>query len=402
MILHLDMNSYFATVEQQCNPFLRGKPVCVGGKSDNNRTVCAAASYEAKKYGVKSGTSVWEAKKLCPHIQVVPADYTKYQFISRQVFSLLSEYSDKVEIFSIDEAFIDLNHIETYTEAAVLAQEIKYRIKNQIGDYLKCSVGLSENKLLAKLASEKQKPDGLTIIKKDDIDVVLSTTPIEDLCGIGRRLQYHLNQLGITKVGELGRYPLDNLIKLFGSHTGLHLQQMGQGIDPSPVLSYFDFPPEKSFGHAYTLPVDISNIDDIKKVLLKLSEKVGRRLRKKGFSGQTIHLYLRFNDFSGTGQQVTTHFIQDGFDIYQTALTILSCQNLQKPIRLISVSISNLSSSQTISQTLFPRDKKAQQLLKATDIINDHFGEFTVFRGVLTHIKDRIENIPDGRSKRLM
>ena len=402
MIMHLDMNSYFATAEQQCNPYLRGKPICIAGKGKNERTVCAAASYEAKKYGVKSGTSVWQAKALCPSIQIVPADYEKYQFISRQVFSLLEEYSPKIEIFSIDEAFVDLSHIKTYTEAAVLADEIKWRIRTEIGDYLKCSVGLAENKLLAKLASEKQKPDGLTIIKKNDVSAVLEETPIEELCGIGRRLQFRLNQLGIKKVAELGRYPLVNLIKLFGPNTGRLLKQMGEGIDLSEVLPYFEFPAEKSFGHSYTLPSDISDLEEVKKVLLKLSEKVGRRLRKKEFFGRTVHIYLRFHDFTGFSQQITTHSIQDGFEIYQTGLKILKQFDFQKPIRLVGISISNLSQEKDMTQALLAYDQKREQLLKATDKINDHFGEFTIFRAALTKIKDRIENIPDGRNKRIM
>lgn len=415
MIMHLDMNSYFATAEQQSNPYLRGKPICIAGKGKNDlpasanaqasqagRTVCAAASIEAKKYGVKSGTSVWQAKVLCPNIQIVPADYEKYQFISRQVFALLEEYTPKIEIFSIDEAFMDLDHIETYTEAAVLADEIKWRIRTQIGDYLKCSVGLAENKLLAKLASEKQKPDGLTIIKKNDVLAVLEETPIEEICGIGRHLQFRLNQLGIKKVAELGRYPLANLIKLFGINTGQLLKKMGQGIDSSKVLPYFEFPAEKSFGHSYTLPSDISDLEDVKKVLLKLSEKVGRRLRKKGFFGRTIHIYLRFHDFTGFSQQITTHSIQDGFEIYQTGLKMIEKFDFKKPVRLIGISIGNLSQAQDVTPTLLTYDRKREQLLKATDKINDHFGEFTIFRAALTKIKNRIENIPDGRNKRII
>jgi len=400
--MHLDMNSYFATVEQQCNPYLRGKPICIAGKGKNERTVCAAASIEAKKYGVKSGTSVWQAKALCPSIQIVPADYQKYQFISRQVFTLLEEYTPKIEIFSIDEAFLDLNHIKTYTEAAVLADEIKLRIRTEIGDYLKCSVGLAENKLLAKLASEKQKPDGLTIIKKDEVVTILEETPIEEICGIGRQLQFRLNQLGIRKVAELGRYPLVNLIKLFGTNTGRLLKQMGQGIDFSYVLPYFEFPAEKSFGHSYTLPSDISDPKEAQKVLLNLSEKVGRRLRKKGFFGHTVHIYLRFHDFTSFSGQMTTHSIQDGFEIYQIGLKMIEEVNSPKPIRLIGISISNLSQEKDITQALLTYDQKRERLLEATDKINDHFGEFTIFRAALTKIKNRIENIPDGRNKRIM
>ncbi|AKM82800.1 TPA: DNA polymerase IV [Candidatus Berkelbacteria bacterium] len=402
MVMHLDMNSYFATVEQQCDPFLRGKPICIAGKGKNERTVCAAASIEAKKFGVKSSTSAWEAKALCPDIILVPPDFEKYQFISRKVFAILEEYSPTIEIFSIDEAFADLSHIKTYTEAAVLAQEIKFRIRNEIGEYLKCSVGLAENKLLAKLASEMQKPDGLTIIKRHHVKDILDKTPIEELCGIGSRLQLRLNSLGIKMVGELGAYSLENLIQLFGPHSGKHLKQMGQGIDSSPIISYRDFPAEKSFGHSYTLPKDISDINEAKKVLLKLSEKVGRRMRKAGVFGKTIHVYLRFFDFTGFGKQASGAYLQNGYDIYQAALKILESNPSKRPIRLIGVSVSNLKNARQVNQVLFLDKQKEEKALNATDKINDHFGEFTIFRSSLVKIKDRIQNIPDGRNKRLM
>jgi len=403
-IIHLDMNSYFATVEQQSNPFLRGKPVCVAGKGSGERTVCAAASTEAKKFGIKSGFGIWEAKKLCPKIIVVPADYAKYQYISQKVFKILESYTPQVEVFSIDEAFADISHaVKDFLDAAPIAMEIKGRIQEEIGEYLKCSIGIAPNKLLAKLASEMVKPDGLTIIKKNDIDKILVKTPIEDFCGIGFRLKKRLNNLGVQTAKELGEFPLKSLIHLFGPHLGNLLHNMGQGRDDSEVLPYYQMPEEKSFGHSYTLPRDLTDTAEVKKVLLKLSEKVGRRLRKAGFMGRTFHLYVRFFDLSGYGQRMTLRaYINDGYQIYKIGERLLERYRPRKPIRMIGISVTNILHTSQISLPLLPEDIREEKVLAALDKINDKYGEFTVFRGALVEVKDRIENIPDGRNKRMM
>ena len=398
------MNSYFATVEQQSNPFLRGKPICVAGKGSGERTVCCAASIEAKKFGIKSGCGVWEAKKLCPDIVIVEADYNKYQYISQKVFAILESYTPDVEVFSIDEAFADISHaVKGFIDAVPISMEIKARIQEEIGDYLKCSIGIAPNKLLAKLASEMVKPDGLTLIKEQDIDIIRKKTPVEYLCGIGFRLKDRLNKLDITTMFELGEFPLKSLIKLFGAHLGNLLHNMGNGIDNSPVAPYYEMAEEKSFGHSYTLPKDIVSLDDAKKVLLKLAEKVGRRMRKSQFMGRTVHLYLRYFDRSGYGQRVTlSRYINDGFEIYKVGERLLDRYRAIKPIRMLAITVTNILHSHQISLPILPSDIKEEQVKTTLDKINDKYGEFTVFRGTLVEVKDRIENIPDGRNKRMM
>jgi len=405
IIMHIDMNSYFATVEQQSNPLLRGKPICVAGKSLNSeRTVCCAASVEAKKFGLKSGMGVWEAKNLCPNITIVTADYLKYQFISQKFIRLLENYTPLIEVFSIDEAFLDLTgQIDSLEEVIPIAMEIKSRLKEEIGDYLTCSVGISTNKLMAKLASEKVKPDGLTLIREDEIKKILLKTPIEELCGIGRRLEPRLNALGIKTAGELGCFSTESLTRLFGPHLGQKLSQMGKGIDSSPVVPYYEMPPEKSFGHSYTLPKDISQLKEINKVLLKLAEKVGRRMRQAKAMGRTIYLYVRFFDRTGKSMRITiSTFTNDGFQIYLLAKNLLKKCFTGKPIRLIAVSMTNIKPSKNISQAVLPLDQQNDHILKMLDKINNRYGEFTIFRANLTQIKDRIENIPDGRNKRFI
>jgi len=400
IIMHVDMNSYFATVEQQANPCLRGKPLCIAGKGSGERTVCAAASIEAKKFGVKSGCPVWEARRLCPSIILVQADYHKYQFVSHQIFSILESYSPIMEIFSIDEAFLDLSHINRINTVISIAHDIKARIKEEVGDYLKCSIGISFNKLLAKLASEMKKPDGLTIIDKNNVDNILAQTPVEDLCGVGRSFKARLNSLGINTAKEMGECPLEKLISIFGPHHGKILHLMGQGKDASLVAPHFLLGPEKSFGHSYTLPRELSGLDDTLKVLLKLCQKVGRRMRKAGCSGRTIQVYVRFLDFTGMSKRLTlTRHINDGNDIYKLAKEMLG--KSLPPIRAIGVSIGNLVRLNRVSMPILPQDQQKESVLKAQDKINDKYGEFTVFPAALARIKNRIENIPDGRTKRI-
>jgi len=398
------MNSYFATAEQQANPYLRGKPICIAGKGSGERTVCAALSVEAKKFGLKSGVSVWEARYACPDIQIVPTDYAKYQFISRQVFTILEQFTPLVEIFSIDEAFLDLSGlVKNIEEAKLISHQIKAEIKTKIGDYLTCSIGVSYNKLLAKLASEKQKPDGLTVIDKSNLADILANTPIEDVCGIGPRLSKKLHLLGINTMQELGETDLARLAHFFTPRLGALLKMMGQGKDNSLVLPYYEYPPEKSFGHSYTLPKNIFKPQEARQVLLKLAEKVGRRMRRAKVMARTIHIYIRFFDFSGFSEQFTlNYFINDGLKIYEIGLQIIQKHHLNKPIRALSISATNLKPVKEVSQSLLAEDTLEEKVVKAADIINNRYGEFTLFRASLTKIKDKIENIPDGRNKRLM
>ena len=293
IILHLDMNAFFASVEQQANPALRGKPIAVIGS--NGRTVITTASYEARKFGVKTGMAIWEAKRQCPQIILVVGDNRKYTYTSTRIFHMMLDYTPLVEVFSIDEAFLDVTHsLKIFGTPERIVYLMKARIKQSFG--LTCSVGIGPNKLLAKLASDMKKPDGLTIIRPDEVSQVIDPLPIKDLCGVGSRMERHLNLLGIKTIGDLGRFPVDILKRKFGI-TGQHLHDMGLGIDHSPVVPASDQDRVKSVGHSMTLRRDVSRRQDILKYLLQLSEMVGRRARRYGVSGKTINLYVRYADF---------------------------------------------------------------------------------------------------------
>ena len=321
VVLHVDINAFFAAVEQQCHPSLRGKAIFVCG-NPKTRTVVAACSYEAKACGVKSGMSVGEALQLCPHAILVEGNPGKYIHTAIQIFGILKEYSPKMEIFSIDEAFLDVTDTQMLFGGAVaIAKEIKQRIKAQFG--LTCSVGIAPNKLLAKLASNMQKPDGLTVITPEDVEGKLRDLPVDKLCGIGEKMAGHLEKLGIKTVGELGHYSRDKLIGIFGKN-GEMLFNMGNGRDGGRVEMATKEPDTKSMGHSHTLSRDVTDLNRVKRHLLRLSEMVGRRLRIDGYAGRTVHFTVRFEDMETRSRQKTVdRYIDEGIEIYEVACAVM-------------------------------------------------------------------------------
>ena len=375
IILHLDMNAFFASVEQQANPALRGKPIAVIGS--NGRTVITTASYEARKFGVKTGMAIWEAKLQCPQIILVVGDNRKYTYTSTRIFKMMLDYTPLVEVFSIDEAFLDVTHsLKIFGSPERIVYLMKARIKHSFG--LTCSVGIGPNKLLAKLASDMKKPDGLTIIRQDEVSQVLEPLPIKDLCGIGSRMERHLNLLGIKTIGDLGRFPVDILKRKFGIN-GQHLHDMGLGIDHSPVVPASDQDRVKSVGHSMTLRRDVSRRQDILKYLLQLSEMVGRRARRYGVSGKTVSLYVRYADFysSWGKQQTLPNPINQSDDIYKAVIDILDTVELQQPVRLLGVRLTNLK-YHVAQLPLFLQERRKALMVLAMDAVNNRYGDDTV------------------------
>ncbi len=380
VIFHVDMNAFFASVEQRYNPFLRGKPIVVCGNA-KKRTVVAACSYEAKAHGVKNGMSVHEARALCPNILLVGGNPEKYVEISQRIFSMLEEISPQVELFSIDEAFLDMTG--TWFLFGQKPEEAARLIKRRIlaGWGLTCSVGVGPNKLLAKLASGMQKPDGLVRIREEEVAGLLERLPVEELCGVGEKLKAHLHELGIFTCGQLGRAPEEALVERFGV-IGRLLKRMGQGVDDSPVAPCGAEAPVKSMGHAYTLPRDTWSEEEIRGTLLRLSEQVGRRLRADGYLGRTVSLTVRYADFSSFSHQRTIPDPTDaGLVIYRVALELLNRYGLPlaQPVRLLGVGVSNLSRGE-YQRSLFQEEEQLRQVDRGIDHVSDRFGEWTVVR----------------------
>ena len=373
-ILHIDMNAYFASVEQRANPHLRGKPIIVCGQG---RTVVTTASYEARKCGVKTGMTIPEAKKLCPDVICVIGNPIKYIDTSKRIYKILLEFTNRVEVYSIDEAFMDVSDCKNlFGDGENIARRIKERLKEEIG--LTCSMGVAPNKLLSKLASGMQKPDGLVLIKHEDIPKILEKTPVEDLCGIGVKISSHLNSLGIKTVKQLGDTKIDILTRHFG-FWGHILKKMGKGEDENPVSYFWEDELIKSIGHSHTLPRDTWDTQIIEAYLLMLSEKVAVRLREANLIGRTIALTIRYSDFHTFTRHLTIkHYIKTGYEIYLQALKLLNkIRPFKKAIRLIGVSISNLIKDEK-QLYLLETYKNEERITKAVDLINKKFGEFTI------------------------
>ncbi|MFO7638192.1 MAG: DNA polymerase IV [bacterium] len=382
-VLHVDMDAFFASVEQQTYPFLRGRPVGVCGDPDG-RTVVAAASYEAKRRGVKTAMTVPEARRRCPGIILVGGDPAKYIDTSVRILAIYGRYTDLVEVFSVDEAFLDVtNSAHLYGGAEAVARRVKAEIRERFG--LTCSVGIGPNKLIAKLLSDRAKPDGLTAAGPEELPALLERTPVGELCGIGRRTEEELGRLGIKTCAELGRCPERRLVARFGVN-GAKLARMGRGEDESPVLPCWHEPDTKSMGHALTLERDTRDPAVVRRQLLQLSEQVGRRLRRDGYAGRTVALVIRYADFSSrVRQRSLRERVDEGWRIYAVGMKLF--EELYEPgrfIRLLGISVSGLA--RNLRQAgLFddPADPGGDALLRAADFINDRFGEFRVARARL-------------------
>jgi DNA polymerase-4 len=386
VILHIDMNAFFASVEQQGNPALRGRPIAVIGSA--KRTVVTTSSYEARAYGVKTGMTVGEAKRHCPQLILVIGDNRKYTWTSAGIVKIFLDYTPLVEVFSIDEAFLDITASQRlFGPPERIASLIKARIRRLFG--ITCSIGIAPNKLLAKLASEMRKPDGLVVIGEDKVKSVLENLPVRELCGVGSKTGRKLELLGIRSCGELGRFPPELLRKRFGI-IGEKLHLMGRGIDDSPVVPAEDSDEVKSVGHSMTLEHDISSHKEILRHLLQLSEMVGRRARRYNVRGRTVTLSLRYADFdTWVGRQKTLpeHINRSG-DIYRAVAAILDTLVLEQPVRLLGVRLSSLS-YQGSQLPLFAEERKKSLMIGAVDRVNDRYGDFTVTFGSILDEKEK-------------
>lgn len=364
------MDAYFASVEQQANPRLRGKPIAVIGSG--GRTVVTTRSYEARKFGVKTGMTVYEAKKLCPQIIFVIGDNEKYTYTCTELSKLYRRYTPDVEIYSIDEAFLDItttHHLFGGPEK--IGQAIKDCIRQSFG--ISCTVGIAPNILLAKLASDIAKPDGLRWIKTGDVAGMMRDLPVEELWGIGKGIRDRLRELGIKTCGELGDAPAGFLRSKFGI-VGETLKLMGLGICSRPLAVREEDP--KSIGHSRTLPHDVIDGEDIRKSLLQLSDMVGRRARKHGFTGQTVTLTIRYADFETFTRQGALHQPTNAtHDIFEKVIEIVGGIRLRDRVRLLGVSLSGLHRDDC-QMTLLADREKERSLLRAVDAVNDRFGDF--------------------------
>lgn len=331
------MDAFFSSVEQKRHPELVGKPVVVGGGGDpTKRGVVSTASYEARKFGIHSAMPLRTAYKLCPDAVFLPVDYEEYSRVSERIKEILREFTPIIEDVGIDEAFLDISSIDKPSEE--IAKKIKRRIKDETD--LTCSIGIAPNKLLAKMASDMQKPDGFTTIKGEDVESHIWPLPARKLWGVGPKTETYLKEMGIKTIGELASLSLDRLIEEFGQSYGNYLYEASRGMDESPLITHWE---PKSISRETTFQRDVDNWQVIAKTLVELTKEVVISMKEEGYQGRTITVKVRFSDFKTYTRAKTLAESTVSLDeIRRAAFDCLKRFELKKKIRLIGMRIGNL------------------------------------------------------------
>ncbi len=337
-ILHIDMDAFFAAVEQQRRPELSGKPVVIGGQGDpSRRGVVSTANYAARKFGVHSGMPLRTAYKLCPQAVYLPVDYEAYSRISAIIKEALREVSPIMEDVGIDEAYLEVTDSADSDDA--LARRIKEGIREKTG--LTCSVGIAPNKLLAKIASDMQKPDGVTILKENDIESRLWPLAVRKLYGVGPKTEASLKEMGVETVGQLAATPLAVLVDRFGNSYGSYLHDASRGLDDSPLVTHWE---PKSISRETTFQEDVSNWQTIARTLADLAREVTADLREHRYLARTVTIKIRFDDFTTFTRAMTIADCTDSEgEIRKAAFACLKRIALARKVRLVGVRVSGLT-----------------------------------------------------------
>lgn len=412
IILHIDFNSFFASVEQQANPFLRGRPIAVAGKGKHSidvhkytkqpgglkvdqqnlhRTVITTASLEAKKMGVKTAMSSVEAKRICPELIIIPGDPRKYSTVTKRFLEILRRHASAVEQFSLDEAFADITvEAEDYFGAVFIAEMIRKEVREEIGEYCTASIGIAPNKVIAKLAGESEKPNGLTIVTPKNAAKFVERMPLEAICGIGPRIAAQLASHGVTTTQSLRTVPRDQLVRVFKNY-GNFLFDVARGIGDDHVETEKQAP--KSIGHSYTFATDLDTQIEMQTNLLALSDKVASRMRRDGFAATTVHVYARYSGGGSVGGRLNVKVpLDDGLEIFHNAWDILDeRRDTHRGIRLLGVSVTGLMIGNR-RYSLFDQTAKKSRVLESLDSIQARYGSGSWSRAstMNTEFKERV------------
>ncbi len=397
MILHIDMDAFFASVEQAINPRLKGKPLIVGTRQNKLHTVVCAASYEAKALGIGSGMSSEEAFKLCPGLNFVPAEQGKYIWTSERIFEMLKEYGLETVYVSIDEFQMDIGNPLTLTlspegrgengaQAMVaLAEDIRHKIRETFN--ITASIGIAKNCLLAKLASKINKPNGVAVLSEANLTGILGRTPVEKLCGVGEKTGEILHGLGIKTCLDLYVKSAGFLERNLGKnglnfYVSLHAEE---ALEPSPEGSK-----PKSIGHSYTLPRASKNPEFIRAWIRLLSDMVGARLRQNDLTAGTVHLWLNGPEIGNFGAQKTfQQETNDGYEIFRRCLKIMPEFSPGMPkIRALGVTCGLIT--RTRYPPLFDCQKRREDLITTIDKINARYGDDSIYPAVIALTKSMI------------
>jgi DNA polymerase-4 len=382
-ILHLDLDAFFCAVEEQRNPALRGRAFAVGGRPEH-RGVVASCSYAARAFGVRSAMPMAQAVRLCPELEIVPSRHGEYRKVSRKVMALLRAVTPLVEPISIDEAFLDVSALDEPGEA--VARRLQARIRDEVG--LPCSLGVAANKLVAKIATDVGKagatgggpPNAIQVVPSGKEAAFLDPLPTRALWGIGPKTAERLAELGIHTIGDVARWPPDDLIRRFGKH-GADLTRRAQGIDPRPIVTERE---TKSISREVTFARDVRDREQLTGSLDRFAHSLGKTLRRKRLLGRTVKLKLRWPDFTTLTRQSTLSQPTDQTAaLYEAALGLFDRNWPQgKPVRLIGLGVSSLTEKRQLGLWDDPPDAAADPALRATlEKLRDRFGDDIVRQG---------------------
>lgn len=395
MILHVDMDAFYASVEERDNPSLVGRPLIVGGTPDG-RGVVAAANYAVRKFGVHSAMPTARALQLCPHAVVLRPRMEHYAAVSAKIREIFHRYTPEVEPLSLDEAFLDATGCEQlFGSVETIGRGIKKDIFNELN--LVASVGVAPNKFLAKLASDLDKPDGFTVIQKNAIQQVLDPLPVTRIWGVGKATKQSFDQIGVTTIGDLRQLSVDELRKTFGQ-SGEHFWRLARGIDDRQVVSDRS---AKSISHETTFPADIRDRDVLRAWLLELTEQVSRRLRQNNIRGRTVQLKVRYSNFDTITRSkslaeptnVTDHLWSVVSELLMSGLP-----NRPLIVRLLGMGVSQLQPQDSVQRSLFEQeedDERSSKLDAVADQIRDRFGSTSLRRA--STVQHQAEHKPQPR-----
>lgn len=400
VILHSDLNSFYASVECLYHPELRDQPVAVAGDPEARHGIILTANRIAKAQGVKTGAAIWQAKQRCPRLVTLPPDYNKYLRFSRMAREIYLDYTDRVEPFGIDEAWLDVTgSIGLFGDGKRIADEIRRRIRLELG--ITASVGVSFNKIFAKLGSDYQKPDATTPIDRESYQQIVWPLPAGDLLYVGAATARKLRDKGIFTIGQLAKTPVGQLRLRLGKW-GEMLWRFANGRDDSPVCTYGDEAVVKSIGNSITSPRDLENDNDVRMLLFVLADSVAERMREHGFRGSLVSISVRDNDLCSASWQkplerpscITQEIAQAAFSLFQNKY------NWHKPIRSIGVNVSHfIGANEPVQMDIFcdPRHREEQERLEHTiDWLRRRYGHCAVRRGIVMADKDFSALNPKG------
>jgi DNA polymerase-4 len=380
MIIHADMDAFYASVEIRERPELVDKPVAVGGTAEG-RGVISAANYVARRFGVHSALPTVTAKRLCPDLILLPGRMGLYVEISQQIRRIFERFTPLIEPLSLDEAFLDVSASENlFGSAANIGEAIKQAVKTELG--LVVSIGIAPNKFIAKIASDVDKPDGFVTVTEEQIQMFLDPLPIKRIWGVGKVTERLLHRLGVHTVKDLRSRPQTFWRQHFGEH-GIHLWELANGIDPRPVVADYD---AKSISHEVTFPRDVTDKDLLLAKLLQLTEQVSTRLRRHDYQGRTVHLKIRYSDFTTLTRSHTLDQPSNVTGELWKAAKNLFCTRLPRqlpPVRLLGMGVSGFQEREyPAQQDLFATGcEKDKKLDKVSDAVKQRFGIKAIQRG---------------------